>query len=218
MKLSDLVIIESITFAATEARDDPKYGQVHSPVGKTQMVKCEFCKGTGKEEGGYIDPKTEERYWESDIADLPSDIKQRLKQIDCDFCRGEGEYQDFVSDGPEMNLANRNAHMLLDLLGIEFDHAGTIWNKDLPKLRRHIIKVLNSDNMRKAVIKPSETGGDIIDKRAVKGDNGVSQIVTRRSPKMIDSGVSEQQIERYFKDVLELIVFAQRNNYNVGWS
>lgn len=218
MKLSDLVVIESITFAASEVRDDPEYGQVHTPVGKTQMVNCEFCGGAGKEKNAYIDPKTDERYWESDIADLPSDIKQRLKQIDCDFCRGEGEYQDFVSDGPEMNLANRNAHMLLDLLGIEFDHAGTIWNKDFPELRRHIIKVLNSDNMRRAVIKPSETGGDITDKRVVKGDDGVPQIVTRRSPKMIDPGVSEQQIERYFKAVLELIEFAQKNGYNVGWS
>jgi len=218
MKLTDLRLIESITFGASDVEDHPKYGQIHTSVGKRDMVSCEFCKGSGKEEDSYIDPETKERYWESDLDDLPSDVRQRLEHIDCDFCRGEGEYEDFVPDGPEMNLANRNARVLLGLLGIEYDDAGTIWHKELPDLRRHIIRVLNSDDIRKAAIKPSETGGDITDKRAVKGDGGISRIVTRRSPKMIDPGTSEAQIERYFEDILKIIEFAQKNDYNVGWA
>lgn len=218
MKLSDLVLLESITFGASELEDHPKFGKVHTSVGKKQMVPCEFCKGTGKEDDEFLDPKTGDRYYDNEIDDLPDEVKQRLDKADCGFCKGAGEYEDFVSDGPEMNLANRNARVLLNLLGLEDDDAGTIWHKELPELRRHIVKVLNSDNIRKAAIEPFEKGGEITDKRSVKGDDGVTKIVTRRSPKMIDAGLSEQQIERYFKDVLEIIDFAQKNNYNVGWS
>jgi len=191
MKLSDVKLLESISFNVSKTEPHEKYGTVHSAVGKMGIVPCRFCDGTGKEKWG------DEEY-------------------ECGYCDGKGETSDFIPEGPEMNLSNRNAEVFLKLLGVEFDYAGTIFNEELPQLRRRIVKVLNSNDISSATIDPYERGGELR-RDKVKSDDGTTQIATRRTPKMIDFGLPESQIKRYFRDFLEMIDFAQKNGYNIGW-
>lgn len=216
MRLDEVKLLESITFAASDVEEHPEYGQVHGQVGRHEEIDCRWCNASGVE--WYVRPSDGYYYSADEYEELSDDEKEGLKQVKCDVCQGSGKSKEFISDGPELNVANRNAFVLLQLLGEEEDYAGTIWNKELPDLRRRIVRLMNSDDVAKAAIEPSEKGGEL--KRRVKttGDDGVTRIEPVRTAKMMDLGLSDTQIKRYLKELLEIIEYAQKNNYNIGWS
>lgn len=61
------------------------------------------------------------------------------------YCPGT----ELVGNGPEVNLANRNAQIILDALGIQIANHGDLYGEiavdDLPAIIRQTIRVINCD-------------------------------------------------------------------------
>ena len=193
MKLTDISLNESVTFAPSKLVDHPKYGKVHDMIGDFKDVDCRGCKGTGEEEWstGEIHP--------------------------CRWCKGSGKTKEFVTTAPEMNVANRNASVILDLLGLPNEDSGTIYHEDLPELRRKIIRLINSDAAEKSAIAPTTDRGELR-RQKVTGDDGVTSIVATRGPTMMDGGLKVQQVEGYLTRLLNMVTYAQEHGYNLGWA
>lgn len=204
MKLSEL-ITESVTFSAA--------GHEPSQV-KRYKEKCFLCGGDGVEY--YFDAKNKEYY--DNMEDIPKDNIDNVEPIKCRACNGEGETEE-TDVGPELNVANRNANVLLQVLGFEVDPSdlyGQVDNSKLPELRRTIIKLLNKDGISRYSIEPHKSGGNF-DRRSIKGDDGITRIAARKTSGMYDMGLSEERIRRYLTDMLEIIEYAQKNSLDISW-
>lgn len=182
-------ILESVDFNVSthEVRDGKKYIVTHGE--RKVEIDCPDCKGTGK------DPHEDDK--------------------ECFYCDGKKKITDWVTDSPHLNVANANAHSIItDLLGLEFDYAGVIKSKDLPEVRRRIIKVLNSDKERSKMHKPDTEHKP---EMGVKGkkDNVVS--IGRTGPRIHEFGRTDEQVLRYAKKMLEIVEYAMKHNLMVSW-
>lgn len=105
-----------------------------------------------------------------------------------------------VEGGPELRVANGNAHRILDVIlpvsskYNSSDYSGMITREEFPEVRRNIIKVLNSQKQQDKHISSTT-----IDQR--KGH-----------ATMIDFGMSEEQLKYYMDAIMNIIAFAEKNN------
>ena len=93
---------ESVDFTVTKSYIDDKGRTVNdmSHFGDRKDVDCWVCDASGK--SPYYD------------------------DVDCDYCEGKGQRNEFVSDAPEMNVSNSNAFEIQKMLGLEPDYGGII--------------------------------------------------------------------------------------------
>jgi hypothetical protein len=194
----DEILTESVTFsvARLETKDGKQY--YTDPFSKETMEKCWVCNGTGKEtHGGYKD---------DDGKDHPK------SEYECGMCHGNGEYKDFKSEAPELNVANGNAMEIQRMLGLDADYSGAIKHADLPAFKRQLIKIKNGD-ISSHVQDPKKEVGKM---RTYTDDTGQSRI--GRGATVHDMGRSRAQVERYIDSLLSIMDFAQKNNLDVTWA
>lgn len=87
-----------------------------------------------------------------------------------------------VSDWPELNVANANAHIILRLIGMPEDELiGQIPPARLPHVAHKLLKVLNNTKTRQSEVRPDYAEGN-----------------------MFDCGCSEDQILHYATSLIEL--------------
>ena len=182
------IFTESVDFTVTKSYIDDKGRTVNnmSHFGDRKDVDCWVCDASGK--SPYYD------------------------DVDCDYCEGKGQRNEFVSDAPEMNVSNPNAYEIQRMLGLEPDDSGMIENKDLPNFMRRLLQLKNSDTSQ-YTSPGSDTQGQM---QTGKDDDGMDTI-GRSGPRMIDMGRSDTQVNRYIDDLLEIFKFAQDNDADVGW-
>lgn len=131
----------------------------------------------------------------------------------CDHCNGTKVLKRKEWSMPHMQLSNGNAYLLMSALGLEEEPVGVVPNKDLPELKRKLLKLLNTD-VSKHTRAPSITQ----DKHTKVVDvDGVSTI-KRYGPTMIDHGVSSAQIKGYAERMIKLVDAAQKEGYDVSWA
>jgi hypothetical protein len=135
------------------------------------------------------------------------------KEYVCPECNGTGLMMDTVpvGDWTELNVSNANAFAIFNMLGIEGDYAGTIRNRDLPKLMQKLIALKNKDSSR-YTRDPETSQGPM---RRYKDDDGQDRI--GRGATWHDMGRSQSQVDRYIDSLIKLVKFAQQNDADLGW-
>lgn len=196
---------ETVTFDVAEfIQDDPDFPKglfTGAKWWRKEMKKCDFCE----------DGKEHYRAWtDADGKHHPA------KTVDCDYCHGKGEHLEHVSDSPELNVSNDNAIALLNFLGVTpggpDGTVGHIEPKDLPALRRKLIKMKNggADGLEK----PDEIdGGQMIKTRDEHGNP-----MLKKTARSYEMGRTSDQVMHYIDRLLQIIDFAQKNNAYVTWA
>lgn len=207
MKL-DEILNETVTFSPMKY--DEKTGE-YDHFTKKSTQECWMCDGYGVEQ--YFD-KEKNKYYDPSDLDGYGDVS-KFEAIECRLCRGEGKILDEVPTGPELNVANRNATVILKMIGIEPDYAGEIPKDKLADIRRTLIKIKNQ-GVDKFTIEPKHEPSKLIG-RDVVDDDGIKKIQPRYGAGIMDLGLSPEQIERYIDVLIDMIDFAQKNNATIGW-
>jgi hypothetical protein len=193
MRASEL-LNESMDFSVSELKDykgtHPKFQgkKIWYPVGQEEDVECWACKGQG---------------WE--------DFGPEYGKEECRVCDGEGTRNEFVSVGPEFNVSNSNGYEIQRMMGLDPDYSGSLQGEEITTVLRRLIKLKNTDSSAHTRDVSDERG----EARAVKGDDGVDRI--QRGPRMVDFGRTQEQVNRYLDDMIELLQFAKKNGYGVTW-
>jgi len=113
---------------------------------------------------------------------------------------------------PELNAANRNALILLKILGLEEDYSGTV---DAQEIKNRIEKLRQTDLLKDFTLDPSET-------QSVKEQDPADwwkQEEPQKGPRMIDMGLSQEQLNRYLDELEQIADYALTlNNKKVCWA
>jgi hypothetical protein len=177
-------ITEGMTFnpvVEKEFSDGEKYW-TGSDWERKVTIDCRDCDGTGKD-----------------------------REHPCFYCKGTGKEEDIMSDAPELQVSNANGDIIQQMLGLDPDYSGVIYNKDLPDIMRRLIMLKNKGSQQYTKDASVDRGA----MRRQSDDQGVARI--GRGPTMYDAGRSQSQVDRYIDKLIEIIQFAQKNNTSVGW-
>jgi hypothetical protein len=129
---------------------------------------------------------------------------------ECGYCHGKGEVEKWQYDMPEMRVSYMHTDLLTDVLGREFDHVGYIPPEELPELRRRLIRIINGDGDEFA--RPdTEQGGETF----VDSDGDIPQI--RKTAKVYGQGIPGPQVVAGAQRMLDIIDWAQKKGFGVGW-
>lgn len=126
----------------------------------------------------------------------------------CDDCFGTRIQDNTEYKFPNLNVSNNNMKIVCDILQApEDDH---LW---IPPERvdfyiKHLLKLKNSDTSRYTST-PSVDKGVIVDK-----SNEIPQIKPRIT--VYNSGLSQDQIDRYVNKLLEIFIWAKKNGCGVS--
>lgn len=105
-----------------------------------------------------------------------------------------------VYDAPECNFANGNAYVVLGALGLANEELyGHVENKDLPALRKKIIRAMNSSRTVSGMVRPSE------------------EFTGAKGCKVIQCGTPEESVLYRFNALLTLAAYAQEHGYDITW-
>jgi elongation factor P hydroxylase len=129
----------------------------------------------------------------------------------CEMCKGTGIFHEPVYDFPELSVSNRSAGVIQEMLGLEPDYSGYIDNKDIPLYIRHLIKIINTGEVEKFKIDSNTEQKTIVDR-----DGDIPTI--RRGAKMIDLGLTKEDLVSYATRLLEIFKYAQKMNLHVSWA
>jgi len=185
MKLEEL--FESVTFVPTFLNTETNHQE--TPY-KVVDGPCELCDGTGED---YND-----------------------ESLPCKQCGGKKTFKARKYAVPDLNVANGSAITILQMLGlaVEEDMHGTIDNKDLPDIKRQLLKLKNSSSSRAA---HTYDGYEEQNKRTQIDKSGPVPRIVTTGPKIVHGGMSDERIMRYVDELLKLVDFAQKNNFNLSW-
>jgi len=122
-----------------------------------------------------------------------------------------------VPGSPQVNIANINASVVLDLLGLDpVDLYDRVEHANLADLRRRTIRALNGDRSSAVVdgfeLPPGHAGVVV-----VHNQDGAVRI-ERRGCRLVVGGCTEEQVVRRLRDLLALVVWAQEHGCDVAWS
>lgn len=109
-----------------------------------------------------------------------------------------------------LNYSNRNAAIVLGLLGIDVEAGyGQITLAEIPQARRAIIKALNGGSVLPTVEQEAEYTTRVIDQ------GGVATI--NRSLRSFDPGLDQEGVERRLREVAALLARASEVQSDVSW-
>lgn len=136
------------------------------------------------------------------VVYVPCDFYGCCDENRCGYCQ-DGVEITYVSEAPELNVANVTARILLNkvLNAVEMcqDMFGEIELSDIPACRRNILIYLNRPSLlNKISVEPSE----------YKWDNGCN---------VFDCGISEERIINRLKELDSVLEYAQKKNCNVQY-
>jgi len=134
----------------------------------------------------------------------------------CQACDGTQEYEQQLSTAPELNVANTNARVVLDILGLEFDYSGSIPAKDIPTLRRRLIQFSNSKGSADAYTRDYEKSQSTTMRKSKDAD-GITRLEPKKGATMIDMGLSKEQIRGYVDRLMPLLDYAQKKDVDITW-
>lgn len=197
MKLSDIKPLnESVTFNAVDEEEYEPGKKAFSPRWKKVIEDCWVCKGTGKEH--YFNDLGEKKYYK------------------CEYCHGTGKTEEHKDDGPELQVSNGNASLIIDMLGIgtDEDYSGVIMNSEIPAVMKRLIALKNSKDGVSPYTRPdAEYRGQA---RAVTDETGQSRI--SRGPTIHSMGANAAQVMRYVDSLMAILKYAQENDMHVAWA
>ncbi len=145
--------------------------------------------------------------------------KNNMRNIgpdECRACNGSGESEQELSDVPELNVANDNARIVVDMMGLEFDHSGEIKPEQIPVIKRRLLKIKNQGG--DAYTRDDEyDDGDRGMQRTKDSETGVTTISRKKGLKMYGQGVDTEKVMRYVDEMLKVLDYAQKKNSEISW-
>ena len=139
--------------------------------------------------------------------------KDSYDGVECSYCKGSGETEEWQSHAPRLQVSNANASAVLDMLGQEFDYSGVIEPEQISGLMKKLMLLKNS-NSSSYTQEPSTSVGKMGSR--VDPETGVTHI--GRGATIHDQGRSNEQVERYIDTLMAMLKFAQENQAGIGWS
>jgi len=139
-----------------------------------------------------------------------------VDDYECMRCQSTGKVKEWVCDGPEMQVSNANGMAIVrDIIGQKADYSGMVEKKDLPMLRRKLIKMVNVDKERESMHQaPSDTQGPM----GRRGSEGNVTSIGRKGPRMIGPGRSDAQVLSYAQTLLDMVEYAMKNDLVISWA
>ena len=190
MKLTDLKPLnESVTFNAVSKVEGKDY---YSARYKKVTKPCWVCDGKGYEEYG------------------------AGEKHPCQYCHGKKTIEEEEDEGPELNVANANAALIVQMLGFtdsEDVSGGHLYNKDIPNVLQRLLRLKNSDGAVDAYTRPDEVH---------KGQMGVDRSgevprIGRQGPTIHSMGVDSERAMRYVDQMIGILKYAKDNGMDVSW-
>lgn len=139
-----------------------------------------------------------------------------LKPITCDRCDGKGTTKEEISDAPELNVSNSNASVILKMLGIEIDYAGSISPNQIPDIKRRLMTLRSTDGLGQFT-RDDEVSQSSRREVDTDPETGLDRISTKKGAKMYSIGLEPEQIEAYIERMAPILDYAQRNNLEIVW-
>lgn len=110
----------------------------------------------------------------------------------------------------ELNYSNRNAALVLEQIGIDFDEGyGVILHADIPRLRRTLLSLLNRTGTLPTVAPEEEW--------TTRVDNIGSVPTITRELRYFDPGIDHEGVARRLAEVADLLAKASELNSDVSW-
>jgi hypothetical protein len=137
--------------------------------------------------------------------------------MECQYCHGAGKREQYEPTVPTLNVANRNGELILQMMGVPFDHSGIIKNEKLPEVKRRLLALKNQDRKRSQFEIPDE---EFKGKKETYVDKSgdVPRIGTRGGAQVYSMGVRPEQINRYIDSMLNMIEVAQKEKMDLMWT
>lgn len=136
----------------------------------------------------------------------------------CDICNGTHEQPDFERN-LEVNMTNRNASLVLDLLGVPTEQGmGEIKYSDIPAIRRTMLQLRQKpeEMNRTHGVKSTVRGGGTKVQRD-KDEYGNDRIrPVPDGPTIYDQGVDADYFLRKFDQLMPLLDYAYKNKKNIA--
>ena len=146
-------------------------------------------------------------------------LVHQLETLDCGFCKGKGDYQEMVSDAPEMNLSNSNAQAVMGALGYERDHGYSIRPNEIPDVKRKIMQLMNKDNaLDQHTIEPEDSQEDFGMVRSTDPMTQLQKIERKKGPRMIGAGIDVEYLKDKFDRMLKILNYAQKHKYEIHFA
>jgi hypothetical protein len=188
INLIESTLMESVTFYPSEMTDTEDGKMVGVPEKYVIWTdeECPYCDGQGS-------------------------FMQDGERVTCGGCNGQGVHKSYDWDVPQLNVANRNAEVIAEILGTGEGDFGWIEPNDIPNVKRRLIRLMNGE-VDHLVIDPSDERGP----RRVDRSGDIPRITT--GPQMIDFGLSEEQIRGYISRLMPILDFAQKQGLGVSWA
>ena len=187
------IIKESVDISACELKDN----RITPHNQRQEEAECDICDGTG-------------------VIDYQSIGSKELgpDKWSCGMCRGTGKITEWVCDGPEMNISNMNAAVIVrQIFGQEWDDMGMVSKEQLPSLRKKLFKMVNMESERSSMHQdPSREQGPM---RRIKGEDGIDRI--GRGATMISGGRPDSQVLGYATRLLDMVDYAMKNDLIISW-
>jgi hypothetical protein len=159
----------------------------------------------------------------NDQIDLRMDrIEKKLKlvkgldTIPCEYCHGKTYTMEDESDAPELNLANSNMRIILQILGL--DPEGEGWHiepGEIPALKRRLMVMMNTDELDNYGREASDTQQDFGMVRTKDPETGLDKIERKKGARMIDMGLDKRGIIERLTRIMPIINYAQKHNMRI---
>jgi len=147
------------------------------------------------------------------------ELVHQLETIDCGFCKGKGDYQEMVSDAPEMNLSNMNAQAVMGALGYGADYGYTIKPEEIPDVKRKIMQLMNKEGeLDQHTRDPEDSQKDFGTVRSTDPETGLDKIERKKGPRMIGAGIDMEYLKDKFDRMLKILNYAQKHKYEIHFA
>lgn len=186
--ITEGVLNESVEFHPAQMSEDGMEVRFPENGVLRKSIPCPECNGTGKDQ------------WA---------IKNGIDQK-CWDCFGAKTITETEYNFPSLGVSNTNAEIVCDIIGVECDSHGWISPEQIPNVLRHLIYAKNKSNAN-FTRDATDTQDTIVDR---SGD--IPMI--RKTARMIDAGVSPDQVMRYIDKMIDICKWAQANNCGLSWA
>lgn len=132
-------------------------------------------------------------------------------EIDCPYCQGTGEATETVYRFPHLDVANRNAEIIADMLDAPNPDSGWIAPDEIPVVKRRLMKLMNTSVSQFGVSASTTSRQTRVD---YSGD--IPRISA--GAQMFDAGVTSEQLVGYIRKIMPILDFAQKHGYGVSWA
>lgn len=160
-------------------------------------------------------PSKEEKVWLTDLYPFMTEEYFAMHINDGYTKYDESEKRHYEiktvieNEFPTVSIGQSKANVIMSLLGLN-STSGSLCKKEIPRLKRACMMLMNtSQTLMNSEIHETRT--------YAKRNPGDSVVPLKPFPKMIDMGVSVEQMKRTISELFDVLNFAQAKDKGIYW-